>query len=383
MGAGQWAGRGVVLSAYRLAWVPAARLVRGPDGAVGHARTMALLRRADASAAAVSLARLVARVAFPAQPTWVGGVQLPHPLIVAAGLVKGDGFAAEPEALAAVAQGRDIVPGWRSLPALVGAVELGSYTARPRLGNRGVVLWRHEARRSMQNRVGLRNPGAAAAAEHLARGSASLPAVWGLNLAPTPGVEDMAEAAAELAASAADFERAFTGRPNPPDWITLNLSCPNTEDDPHGRQTEQLARRLISAVHEAVGAPLWVKIGPDLSDEQLDGLVAAFSDAGVSAVVATNTVARPVPGQAAVSAGVSGADLRPLALDTVARLARIIARRGAALDIVGCGGILSGADLDAFRDAGARAGMIYSALVFRGPLAGALILREAKRRSDA
>ena len=50
----------------------------------------------------------------------VGGVTLPHPLIVAAGLVKGDGFASEAEALAAVARGRNIVPGWRSLPTLVG-----------------------------------------------------------------------------------------------------------------------------------------------------------------------------------------------------------------------------------------------------------------------
>jgi dihydroorotate dehydrogenase len=44
---------------------------------------------------------------------------------------------------------------------------------------------------------------------------------------------------------------------------------------------------------------------------------------------------------------------------------------------VGCGGILNGDDLRAFQTAGARAGMIYSALVFRGPLAGALILHES------
>ncbi len=92
---------------------------------------------------------------------------LPHPLIVAAGLVKGDGFASEAEALAAVARGRNIMPGWRSLPALVGAVEFGSFTRWPRLGNPGCVVWRDMATRSMQNRVGLRNPGATAAAAFL------------------------------------------------------------------------------------------------------------------------------------------------------------------------------------------------------------------------
>jgi dihydroorotate dehydrogenase len=83
-----------------------------------------------------------------------------------------------------------------------------------------------------------------------------------------------------------------------------------------------------------------------------------------------------------VTAGLSGAQLRPLALDTVGRLRAILADRpGAAeaLDIVAGGGILDGADLRAFRSAGARAAMLYSALVFRGPLAAAHILQEAGR----
>jgi dihydroorotate dehydrogenase len=235
----------------------------------------------------------------------------------------------------------------------------------------------------MQNRVGLRNPGSTAAAAYLGGAAPLLPPVWGLNLAPSPGVDDVGQAARELAAAAGAFWQAFEGRPNPPSWVTLNLSCPNTEDDPHGRQAEALARRLLLAMREVLAVPLWVKVGPDLSDEQLEGLVAAFADAGVAAVVATNTLARPVPGNATLSAGVSGAELRSRALDTVARLAGIIARRGAMIDIVGCGGILSGDDLRAFQAAGARAAMLYSALVFRGPLAAALILHEAETRADA
>ena len=51
--------------------------------------------------------------------------------------------------------------------------------------------------------------------------------------------------------------------------------------------------------------------------------------------------------------------------------------------LFGCGGLLDGADWRAFQAAGARAGMIYSALVFRGPLAAALILHEAEGLADA
>ncbi len=125
--------------------------------------------------------------------------------------------------------------------------------------------------------------------------------------------------------------------------------------------------------------PLWLKVGPDLSDEQLRTLLMACSSTGVRAIVATNTWAQPAP-TGRGSAGLSGARLRPLALDTVRRIAAIVADAGADIDIVACGGILDGSDLRAFEKAGARAAMLYSALVFRGPLAAALILREAGKR---
>jgi dihydroorotate dehydrogenase len=303
-------------------------------------------------------------------------VRLAHPLILAAGMVKGDGFANEPAALAAVDQRRNIVPGWRSMPALVGAVEFGSFTRHPRLGNAGRTMWRSDATRSMQNRVGLRNPGARAAAAHLRAHADALPQTWGINLATSPGLTDVEHSRTEIVEAAGFFNEALGGTARGPSWLTLNLSCPNTEDDSQGNQSAELARELCEALAAASAIPVWVKVGPDLSDAQLQGLVGAFVETGVAAVVATNTWAQPVPG-AAVSAGSSGAGLRPRALDTVARLSAAIADANSDLDIVASGGVLDGDDLLAFEAAGARAAMVYSALVFRGPLAAALILREA------
>jgi dihydroorotate dehydrogenase len=359
-------------------------MIARSDPMAAHARTLSLLRGADGIGPLASVARLVNRAAFPARPTRVGGVELPYPLILAAGLVKGDGFPAEDQALAAVGAGRDIVPGWRSLPALVGPVEFGSYTRHPRLGNSGRVLWRASAGRSMQNRIGLRNPGARAAAAHLARHAPALPPVWGLNLAVSPGLADVAESRREIAEAAAFFVEAFARLGAGPSWFTLNLSCPNTEDDPRGNQSADLARALCATLVERTSTPVWVKIGPDLSDEQLEGLVGAILDSGGRAVVAGNTWAQPVPDGGGF-AGVSGARLRPLALHTVSRLCALAAAHDVKLDIIAAGGILEGRDLLAFEAAGASAAMVYSALVFRGPLAAALILREAEkgRRAEA
>jgi dihydroorotate dehydrogenase len=368
----------MILSLYELAWRPAAESIRRTDPEVAHARTVSLMRLADGLGAATALARALHGATFPERPVRVGGVDLPHPLIVAAGLVKGDGFVDELEALAAVRAGRDIVPGSICLPALVGPVEYGSFTRHPRLGNAGRVLWRDSAAKSLQNRIGLRNPGARAAAAYLGSHAASLPPVWGLNLAVSPGVDDIGQSRREITEAAASFHQAFRGLEASPSWLTLNLSCPNTEDDPRGTRSAELARELASALVEGSSRPVWVKIGPDLSEGRLDGIVDACAESGVRAVVATNTQARPTPDGSAL-AGMSGAPLRSLALDTVTRLAERIEAAGVRLDIVAGGGILSGADLRAFQAAGARAAMIYTAMVFRGPLAAALILREAER----
>ncbi len=362
---------------YELVWRPAASAIARTDAMTAHDRTISLLRSVDGLAPAVAVAQAVADAALPQRPVFVGGVHLPYPTIVAAGLVKGDGFATEEEALAAVRAGRDIVPGWRSASAIAGPVEFGSYTRHPRLGNRGQVLWRDSAAGWRQNRVGLRNPGARAAAAYLARHAADLPPTWGLNLAVSPGQTDVARSRQELVEAARFFGEAFAGLEAGPSWVTLNLSCPNTQDDPRGNQSAELAHALADALARTVPVPLWVKIGPDLSDAQLGGIVAALGSTGTRAIVATNTLAQPTPDGRAI-AGVSGTRLRPAALATVSRLKRTIDGAGSALDIVGGGGILHGADLRAFRAAGARAVMLYTALVLRGPLAAALILEEAE-----
>src|SRR5512145_2087372 len=134
-----------------------------------HHHMLQLLKFADALPPVCALLTLVHRLTSDQHPVQVGGVILPHPLILAAGLVKGEGFATEAEALAAVTSGHNIIPGWRSILRLVGLVEFGSFTRYPRLGNPGIVVWRDEPNHSTQNRVGLRNPGAVAAAAFLSQ----------------------------------------------------------------------------------------------------------------------------------------------------------------------------------------------------------------------
>jgi len=409
-----------------------------------HERMLAALRWADGQRWLIPLLGRLRGLTLPPAPVSVGGVVLETPLILAAGLVKGDGFASEDEALAAVNAGHNIMPGWRSIPALMGLVEFGSFTRWPRLGNPGVVTWRDVHTRSTQNRVGLRNPGARAAAFFLAGRRDRLPRQFGINVAVSPGVSDPQQQTDEVLESL----RAFLAAGVIPTWFTLNLSCPNTEDDPRGHQTADEARQVcgaaIALLQEAAGGresitaegaedtekaqrdiasssvhsprlgvgayghtlpqipsprdavarergagvrgfserpagripPLWVKVGPNLSDDQYRALLRVFAETGVRAVVATNTLPWPAPDDPTLTAGVGGGRLFARALEVVALLQAERAAHGHPVDVIACGGVQDGATFRSFAALGIAVMQYWTALVYRGPLAGALIAWE-------
>ncbi len=309
-------------------------------------------------------------------PTEVGRVGLDSPLVLAAGLVKGEGFATEGAAMQAVAAGRNIIPGWRSVPALMGPVEMGSFTPRPRLGNPGQVLWRHTENQSLLNRVGLRNPGAAAAAAFLGERSGDLPDVYGISIASDPDQTDPSLRSDEVAGAVRVFAEAGLC----PAWTTVNISCPNV---PQGYDHAGLAEE-VAGLCRAVRCELpretalWVKVAPDLGMDRYGQVVRAAVEGGAEAIVATNTA----PGRLSrteIGVGVGGSSLHPRALDVVEELDSARRESGLEFEIVGCGGVLDGLSYQAFRDRGAAAIQYWSALVFRGPTAPALILSESKK----
>jgi dihydroorotate dehydrogenase len=378
-----WLGRGVLM-VNRIAYERIIRrLLFLASAQRAHANTIRALSWLDRSAALCGLLANVHRLTSDTCEFEVGGVRLPSPFILAAGLVKGEGFETEAEALAAVEQGRNIIPGWRAVPWLVGLVEFGSFTRYPRLGNPGVVVWRDERTRSTQNRVGLRNPGAVAAATFLSRRLQDLPPQFGINVAISPGVTDPEQEETEVC----EAVTAFLSRQVYPAWFTLNLSCPNTDDDPGGNQTEDKARRLCGAVLDAIrtadaAIPLWVKVSPELAAEQYAVLMRVFHEVGVRAVIATNTLPRPTPDQPQVSAGVGGGLLREKAVAAARCLSQEKLKHGYAVDVIGCGGVMDANSYQDYRRCGVQVVQYWSALVYRGPLVAALIADELRHGAE-
>jgi len=344
----------------------------------GHEATITIIRFFEKYGIAIRFAGFLHRIAFKENPTEVGGITLTHPLILAAGFVKGDGFHNEGEALTAVYHNkRNIIPGWRIIPTLVGPVEFGSFTRHPRMGNDGIVVWRNIESQSTQNRIGLKNPGAMAAAKFLSSKKKYLPKEFGINIAVSPGVPDVAQQEKEMI-EAIEF---FIGEDVIPTWFTLNLSCPNTEDDPLGHQLEAETRQLCSAFinhlkSHNLDVPLWVKISPNLAREQYHMLIRIFTEVGVKAIVATNTLPQPTPNDPTVQAGVGGGELFEEAIMAVAHLRLEKIHMNYDIDIVGCGGVVNGLTYRDYRTLDVNAVQYWSAMIYRGPLAAAIIESE-------
>ncbi len=309
----------------------------------------------------------------PDAPVEVGGVTLPQPYMLAAGWIKGEGHDNEVRALAAVVKDSALLPGWRTLPHLVGPVEFGSYTRWPRHGNTGVTMWRLRGTSSLGNRVGLKNAGIRAVASFLSLHKSRLPACYGINVAVTPGVEEPRQLRKEMAESLAYLFDAGIA----PTWLTLNVSCPSHAEDPSLHQTEEVVRTLlqVARLETPVYVPIWIKVSPGLPASQYRLLLNLCDEFGIKAIVATNSLQQVDPD--GTHWGLGGGALVHASRQALIKLVTLKRIHGHAVDIIACGGILTGQDLKFLRQLDIRAWQYQSALVYRGPLAAALIYREA------
>jgi dihydroorotate dehydrogenase len=306
-----------------------------------------LLRRLPAETAHDLTLALLARLPLPprrlADPpclkTQVLGLTFPNPIGLAAGFDKN---AAVPDAMGRLG---------------FGFVECGTVTPRPQAGNPKPRLFRLREDRAVINRMGFNNGGMALAAANLARRRGG--GIVGINIGANKDSDDRI----------ADYRTAFAALAPLADYVTVNISSPNTPGL-RGLQNRDELTRLIGTVLEARGAmvkPVLVKIAPDLDETALDEIACVALMSGIDGLIISNTtIARPKlrSRHAGETGGLSGA---PLLAPSTAILRAMRRRTGNRLVLVGAGGVASGADAYAKIRAGASLVQLYSALAYDGP----------------
>jgi dihydroorotate dehydrogenase len=268
-----------------------------------------------------------------------------------------------------------------------GFLEVGTVTPRAQPGNPKPRMFRLPEAQALINRMGFNNGGS----ERLTMQLMARPfkGVVGVNIgknADTPmsrAVEDYLEGMASFWPLA--------------DYITINISSPNTRDlrqlqsgDALDDLLGQMARQRYS-LYRAFGrvVPVLLKIAPDLDDAQIDHIVERLRRHHVDGVIATNTtLAREqVAGleHAEEAGGLSGRPVREASTRVIRALRQALP---SGYPIIGVGGIMSAEDALAKIDAGADLVQLYTGLIYRGPAlvrecAQALAQRPTPRRRDA
>ncbi|TFZ00706.1 quinone-dependent dihydroorotate dehydrogenase [Ramlibacter henchirensis] len=250
-----------------------------------------------------------------------------------------------------------------------GFVEVGTVTPRPQPGNPKPRMFRLPQAHALINRLGFNNDGLDAFLANVKRSSfRQRGRILGLNIgknAATP-IED----------ATSDYLTGLEGVYPHADYVTVNISSPNTKNL-RALQSDEALDSLLGAIaqrRETLATtygrrvPVFVKIAPDLDEAQVDVIAATLRRHGMDGVIATNTTISREAVQglpyAQETGGLSGA---PVLAASNRVISQLRAALGAGFPIIGVGGILSAEDAVSKVRAGADVVQIYTGLIYKGP----------------
>ncbi|HYP82554.1 quinone-dependent dihydroorotate dehydrogenase [Variovorax sp.] len=260
-----------------------------------------------------------------------------------------------------------------------GFAEVGTVTPKGQPGNPRPRIFRLPEREALINRLGFNNEGLDAFLRNVQqarfrRHGARAPMLLGLNIGKN--------AATPIERAADDYLACMDGVYGHADYVTINISSPNTANL-RSLQGDEALDGLLSAIAErreilnaASGrrVPLFVKIAPDLDEAQVGLIAATLKRTGMDGVIATNTTLSrdAVAGlrHADEAGGLSGAPVRDASNRVIGQLRAAL---GPHFPIVGVGGVMSANDARDKIAAGADLVQIYTGLIYKGPA----LVREA------
>ena len=263
-----------------------------------------------------------------------------------------------------------------------GFVEVGTVTPLAQSGSPKPRMFRLPEAQALINRMGFNNGGLDAFVAHVQasrlRRSRHPGLLLGLNIGKN--------AATPIERATDDYLTCLDGVYGHADYVTVNISSPNTKNL-RDLQSDAALDALLSAIaqrreelaqHHAVfddaghklpkRTPIFLKIAPDLELDQINVIAATLLRHGIDGVIATNTTLSrdAVRGLAHgdEAGGLSGAPVRAASITVIRQLRAAL---GPNYPIIGVGGILSAQDALDKRQAGADLVQIYTGLIYKGP----------------
>lgn len=253
-----------------------------------------------------------------------------------------------------------------------GFVEVGTVTPLSQPGNPKPRMFRLPEANALINRMGFNNEGLDTFLANVQRATfrrqTGNPLLLGLNIGKN--------AATPIERATDDYLIGLTGVYPHADYVTINISSPNTKNL-RALQSDEALDALLGAIagkREQLAqqfgkrVPLFVKIAPDLEEQQVQVIAATLLRHNMDGVIATNTTLSRDAVQGLAHAdeagGLSGAPVRDMSNRVIRQLRAAL---GPAYPIIGVGGILSPEDAVSKIEAGAQLVQIYTGLIYKGP----------------
>ena len=286
-----------------------------------------------------------------ADPVELAGLRFPNRIGLAAGLDKNGRCI---DGLAAVG---------------FGFIEVGTVTPKAQPGNPKPRMFRLPEAQALINRLGFNNEGLAAFIANVKRARFRRDGgILGLNIGKN--------AATPIERAVDDYLLCLDGVYPHADYVTLNISSPNTQNLRALQSDAALAallgavqaRRAELAQRHGRKVPVFLKIAPDLDEAQVGVIAATCRHHAIDGLIATNTtIARDAVANlphATETGGLSGAPVFAASNRVITQLRQAL---GPGYPIIGVGGVLSAADAQAKVTAGADLVQVYTGFIYQGP----------------
>ena len=250
-----------------------------------------------------------------------------------------------------------------------GFVEVGTVTPLNQLGNPKPRIFRLENDYALINRLGFNNDGMEVVKNRI--NLEGKKGILGINIGPNKDTKDKKN----------DFCLGLKNFFDIADYITVNISSPNTEGlrDFHGQ--EKLSDLLITLnkikKDKGTNVPLLLKVSPDIENSDISEIANVAIKNNISAIILTNTTNRNRENLESKfkeeEGGLSGKPLHQISINMIKKFYNELKGK---IPIIGVGGVNSGKSAYEKIIAGASLLQIYTSFVYRGPLTAKLIKKE-------
>lgn len=248
------------------------------------------------------------------------------------------------------------------LPSIgLGFEEVGSITALPCPGNSGTRLWRVPESKSILVYYGLKNPGSEVVSAKLSGLKFKIPV--GISIARTNIPETNPRQA-----GIDDYQNSFKRFTNIGDYITINVSCPNTCGGEQFTKPEELEPLLATLDQIEYSKPIFIKLSADLTFLELDKLLEVINKHRINGLIFTNlTKDRTLIKGAKDLPNVGGFSGLPTQKKSDDLISYAYKKTNGRYTIIGCGGIFSAEDAYRKIKLGASLIQLITGMIYEGP----------------